>query len=199
MSRRRKAFTLVELMLVAGISLIVAGLSLPILAAVLVKNEEAETTGALVSTLRGARAEAIRSGEIIYCAFVEDGRGAKVRVHRTLWGEYGENYNPDWSAKGRAAPDLVLPRGVRFADSTRRPGDPCALPGVTDATPDGRYPVDRDSPCVVPQGAPIFFMYFRPDGSASSDARIGIILQKDVLSVIRVERATGAVSAGGGP
>lgn len=196
---RLKAFTLVELMLVAGICLIVVGLSLPILAPLVVEDELSDATSALASTLRCARGVAIRSAEVVYCAFVEDLSGSRVRVHRTLWGERGENWNPDWSAEGRALPDVLLPRGTRFADSNRRRSDPCALPRAKEFTPDGRYPVDRDSPCVVPRGSPNAFMFFRPDGSASADARIGILSRDGRLSVVRVERTTGAISVEDGP
>ena len=199
MSGRLKAFSAVELMLVVGISLIVAGLSVPVLAQLVVRDEEVEAADAVLCALYGARAEAIRSGEVIYCAFVGDARGARVRVHRTLWGERGENWNPDWSAEGRALPDVLLPRGTRFADSTRRRSDPCSLPRAKEFTPDGRYPVDRDSPCVLPRGSPNAFMFFRPDGSASADARIGILSRDGRLSVVRVERTTGAISVEDGP
>ena len=194
MRQRLKAFTLVELMLVAGVALIVAGLSLPILAPLVVRDELAEATDGLVCALSSARAKAIRSGEIIYCAFIEDVSGSKVCAHRTLWGERGENYNPNWSGGAKVLRDLSLPPGMRFADSNRRSGDPCALPALGDLTPDGRYPVDRDSPPVVPHGSPTRFFFFRPDGSASSEVRIGILSGRGELRIVRVERATGELS-----
>ena len=199
MGGRRRAFTLVELMLVAGIFLIVVGLSLPIVAPLVVEDELSDATNAVASALRCARGVAIRSAEVVYCAFVEDLSGSRVRMHRTLWGERGENWNPDWSVEGRATPDLLLPRGTRFADSNRRPSDPCALPRAKEFTPDGHYPVDRDSPCVVPRGSPNSFMFFRPDGSASVDACIGVVSRDGRVMVVRIERTTGAVSVESGP
>ena len=180
---RRRAFTLLELLLVLGVLVILSGMAWPVLDRLLTSERLAKSADRVRAMWTSARTSAIESGRILAFRYEPDGARFRLALQDELDDlEDSEEGLPPSVAK--LPLEQTLPDGVRFVArqddqaTTEEPKEP--------ATPDSLDQTDASL------SDPILFF---PDGTCST-ARLTLRNDSGWRVEIQLRGLTGVVTAG---
>ncbi len=186
----RRAFTLLELLLVLGVLVILSGMAWPVLDRLLTSERLAKSADRVRASWVSARASAIESGRILAFRYEPDGTRYRLALQEEV-DEFEERRPPSLA---KLPLEQTLPSGVRFLasqDNQATPGnpaDPAALDPETSREPTAPDNLDQADANL---SAPILFF---PDGTCSS-ARVTLRNDSGWRVEIQLRGMTGVVTA----
>lgn len=182
---RRRAFTLLELLLVLGVLVIVASMAWPVLDQVLTSQRLTKSADRLRASWIAARGSAIESGRII--AFRYEPEAGRYRVE--LRDELEDSGEELPASVAKLPTEQTLPEGVHFAAAE---DDLASLDEPQTEDGDESAELSGDQPADTSLSEPILFF---PDGTCSG-ARLSLRNDHGWSVDVQLRSLTGVVTSG---